>query len=310
MKLDRLVSIVMTLLQKKRVGARELADAFEVSLRTIYRDIDAICAAGIPVRAVSGAGGGFEIMQEYKVDKSVFSASDLEAILTGLSGFSAAMRAQDGANALAKVRSFIPADKAKDIELKASRLFISFDSWTGKNICAALDAVKTALDENKLLAFDYMDRTGRKTRRMVEPYQIAFIGGQWYFRGFCRTRGDYRMFRLSRISALHVANETFTPRFILPNFFDSPMPAEREMITVKLRIHKSVMDRVLDFCPIESFVADGDGFFFVDFPFAENEYNYNLILGFGTSCECLAPPRIREEIGRRISRMADMYEVQ
>ena len=110
MKVDRLVSIIMILLDKKRIGAQELADLFEVSPRTIYRDIDAINMAGIPVCSIPGVGGGFEIMQEYKMDKKVFSADDLSALLMGLSSLSNIVRGDELVHALAKVRSFIPAD--------------------------------------------------------------------------------------------------------------------------------------------------------------------------------------------------------
>ena len=118
MKIDRLVSIIMVLLDKERIGAQELADMFEVSPRTIYRDIDTINMAGIPIRSISGVGGGFEIMQKYKIDKNVFSTADLSAILMGLSSLSDMIRGNELINALAKVKSFIPADKANDIELK------------------------------------------------------------------------------------------------------------------------------------------------------------------------------------------------
>lgn len=112
MKIDRLVSIIMVLLDKERIGAQELADMFEVSPRTIYRDIDTINMAGIPVRSISGVGGGFEIMQNYKMDKSVFSTADLSAILMGLSSLSEMIRGNELINALAKIKSFIPADNA------------------------------------------------------------------------------------------------------------------------------------------------------------------------------------------------------
>ena len=122
MKVDRLVSIIMTLLDKKRIGAQELADMFEVSPRTIYRDIDAINMAGIPIRSISGVGGGFEIMPNYKIDKKVFSSADLATILMGLSSLSNMIHGGELVNALAKVKSFIPADKAEEIELKANQI--------------------------------------------------------------------------------------------------------------------------------------------------------------------------------------------
>ena len=112
MKIDRLVSIIMTLLGKERISARELADTFEVSPRTIYRDIEAINMAGIPIRSTPGVGGGFEIMPEYKLDKKVFSTADLSAILTGLSSLSNAVRGDEVLNSLDKFKCFIPAEKA------------------------------------------------------------------------------------------------------------------------------------------------------------------------------------------------------
>ena len=135
MKIDRLVSMIMILLDKKRVGAQELADMFEVSSRTIYRDIDAINTAGIPIRSISGVGGGFEIMPEYKIDKKVFSTADLSAILMGLSSLSNMVRADELVNALVKVKSFIPAEKEKDIEIATNQICIDLSPWMGnKNI--------------------------------------------------------------------------------------------------------------------------------------------------------------------------------
>ena len=174
MKTDRLVSIIMMLLDKERIGAQELADRFEVSPRTIYRDIETINMAGIPVRSTPGVGGGFEIMQEYKVDKNVFSAADLSAILMGLSSLSGMVRGNELVNALAKVKRFIPADRAKEIELKANQIYIDLSPWMGnRNIQPYLERVKTALQESRLLSFEYADRFGNKTVRTVEPYQIA-----------------------------------------------------------------------------------------------------------------------------------------
>lgn len=115
MKVERLMSIILLLLDKERVSAQELADMFEVSLRTIYRDIDAIGLAGIPIRSTPGVGGGFEIMPNYKIDRKVFSTADLSAMLIGLSSLSNMIRSDELINALAKVKSFIPAERTKEM---------------------------------------------------------------------------------------------------------------------------------------------------------------------------------------------------
>lgn len=213
MKADRLVSIVMILLERERVGAQELADLFEVSLRTIYRDMDAISMSGIPLCSKSGAGGGFEILPEYKVDKKVFSADELSALLMGLNNLSGMVRREDLVHTLAKVRSFIPAGRAREVEIKANQICIDTDPWMGNgNIRQHLEIVKSALQENKLLSFTYIDGHGNKTERVVEPYQLVLKSGRWYFQGYCRSRNDYSLFRLSRMTDLQMLQETYSPR--------------------------------------------------------------------------------------------------
>ena len=309
MKVDRLVSIIMLLLDKERIGAQELADMFEVSPRTIYRDVDTINMAGIPIRSTSGVGGGFEIMEKYKVDKKVFSTADLSAILMGLSNFANMMQGEELVNALAKVKSFIPADRAKDIELKVNQICIDLSPWMGNsNIQSYLEIIKVALQENKLLTFEYIAHHGNKSARTVEPYQLVLKGSHWYLQGYCNKRNDYRLFRLSRMSNLQIQEETFTPRDYQKPILDFAEIWETIQTKIKIRIHKSVMDMVLDFCSYEDFSPDGNEHYIVNFPFKENDYYYNILFGFGDKCECLEPLHIRAEMKRRIHNIATIYE--
>lgn len=309
MKIDRLVSIIMILLEKERIGAQELAEMFEVSPRTIYRDIDTINMAGIPVCSAPGVGGGFEIMQKYKIDKKVFSTADLSAILMGLSNLSAVIRGDELVNALAKVKSFIPADRAKDIELKANQIHIDLSPWIGnRNIQAYLEIIKTSLLESKLLSFEYADRYGNKTVRTAEPYQLVLKNSHWYWQGYCLKRNDFRLFKISRISNLQMREESFTPRDYQKPTLDFADIMATMQKTIKIRIHKSVMDRVLDFCAYERFSPDGSEHYIVSFPFIENEYYYNILFSLGDKCECLEPLHIRTEMKRRIHDIAALYE--
>lgn len=309
MKIDRLVSIIMVLLDKKRIGAQELADMFEVSPRTIYRDIDVINMAGIPIRGVSGVGGGFEIMQKYKIDKKVFSTADLSVLLMGLSSLSNMVRGDELVHALAKVKSFIPADRAKDIELKVSQINIDLSPWTvNRNIQPYLKIIKVALQESKLLSFEYVAHHGNKTARTAEPYQLVLKSSHWYLQGYCHKRKDFRLFRLSRMSNLQIQEETFTPRDYQKPQLDFADILETMQTRIKIRIHKSVMDRVLDFCTYENFLPDGDAHYIVSFPFIENEYYYDILFSFGDKCECLEPLHVRAEMKRRIHDIAALYE--
>lgn len=308
MKVDRLVSIILILLETERVGAQELAERFEVSPRTIYRDIDSINMAGIPVCSTSGVGGGFAIMEQYKIDKKVFSAADLSAILMGLSSLSSMIRGEELVNALAKVKSFIPADRARDIERKTNQVLIDLSPWSGnRNLQPHLELIQTALQENKLLSFSYADQRGNKTARRAEPYQLVLKNSQWYWYGYCLTRQDFRLFKLSRTSNLQQLAETFVQR-------DHPKPEldASELIVpmqtpITLRIHKSVLERVLDYCNDEDISPDGEEYHIVRYPFIENDYYYGILLSLGDKCECLEPPRIRAEMKRRIADMARVY---
>lgn len=308
MKTDRLLSMVMTLLDKKRVGAQELADLFEVSTRTIYRDIDAINLAGIPIRSTPGVGGGFEIMPAYKVDKAVFSADELSAILTGLSNLSGMARGESLTNALAKVKSLIPADKARDIELKTHHIRVDLSPWSGnRNLRPYLETAKTALEESRLLSFTYIAHRGERTARTAEPCQLVLKGGHWYVYGYCRRREGFRLFRLSRMSDLRMEQEVFAPRDYPKPVLDFEELTEARRTEIKLRVHRSVLDRVLEFCTYDRIAPDGVEHYIVDFPFIENDYHYDILLGFGARCECLEPSHVRGEIMRRVHDIAAIY---
>lgn len=309
LKADRLVSMIMLLLDKERVSAQTLAEMFEVSPRTVYRDMDAIGMAGIPVRSTPGVGGGFEIMREYKLEKKVFSSADLSVILTGLSSLTGTIRSGELVSALAKVKSFIPADQANDIELKANQIRIESSPWIGgRNVQPYLETIKTALQASRLLSFEYTDRYGSRTVRTAEPYQLVLKGGRWYWLGYCRARNDFRLFKLSRTSNLQMLEDVFTPRaYQKPQLdFSDLLPALQTKI--KIRIHKSVLERVLDYCGDEDISPDGGEYYIVRFPFIENDYSYDILLGFGDKCECLEPPHIRAEMKRRICDIAALYE--
>ena len=308
MKIDRLVSIIMTLLDKERISAHELADTFEVSPRTIYRDIEAINMAGIPIRSTSGVGGGFEIMPEYKLDKKVFSTADLSAILMGLSSLSNVIRGDELVNAFEKVKSFIPAEKAKDIEIKTNQICIDLSPWIGnQNMQPYLETIKAALQNCRLLSFEYIAHHGNKTVRTVEPYQLVLKSSHWYFYGYCYHRNDYRLFRLSRMSHLEMKQKTFIPRNYQKPILDFEEILTAMQTEVKIRIHKSILDRVLEYCTYDYFTPDGDEHYLVNFPFIENEYYYDILLGFGDKCECIEPLYIREEMKRRICNIVAAY---
>ncbi len=310
MKVSRLVSIIMTLIDKKRINAKELSDIFEVSIRTIYRDMEAINMAGIPVHSTPGVGGGFEIMENYKIDKNTFSETDITTLLVGISSIPSAVKSKEFSNTLTKIRSLIPVDKVDSIHLQTEQLHIDFSHWMGnRDLEAYLSTIKMALQECKVLSFGYINHKGNKSKRQVEPYQLVLKSSQWYFQGYCYERNDFRLFKLTRLSNLEMEDSLFIPKDYQKPFLNKPEIWTKLQVRIKLRIHISIMEQLLDYCEYGKFLPDGTNYYIVYFPFIENDYHYGILLSFGKRCECLEPLHIRSELKRKIADLSKIYEI-
>lgn len=289
---------------KEYMTVGELAKKMGITVRALqYYDKQGIFSPSAESR------GGFEIMPEYKIDKKVFSSADLSTLLMGLSSLSNIIKGDELIHTLTKVKSFIPDDRAKEIELKLNQICIDVSPWKGNsNLQTYVEIIKAALQENKVLAFEYIAHRGISTIRTVDPYQLVMKSSHWYLQGYCHRRNDFRLFRLSRMSNLQMQEETFALRDYQKPTLDVTDILEALQTKIKIRIHKSVMDRVLDYCTYEDFSPAGDEYYIVSFPFIENEYHYDILLSFGDKCECLEPKHIRAEMKRRIHNIANLYE--
>lgn len=307
MKLERMLSIVMTLLERDKASAKYFADKFEVSPRTIYRDAEALALAGIPIVSVPGVNGGLSIMPGYKVDKKLFTTSDITNLLTGMQSIAPTL-GQEGTATLARLRSLIPQEQVGEIELRSNQLTIDLSSWMGNhNLHEHLALIKKAIAKNRLLNFAYAPREGGQSARRVEPHRLVLKENKWYLQAFCMSKNGFRLFKLSRMSAPELSKETFTPRglpAIIPEFIDK---MQARQIPLKLLIDETLRERLLDYCPPDHFTLREDGRWLVHFPFVPDDYGYGILLGFGENCECLSPPKVREELTQRIKRMAKLY---
>jgi predicted DNA-binding transcriptional regulator YafY len=309
LKIDRLISIVMVLLERKKISATKLAEMFEVTPRTIYRDIETLNLAGIPIITYPGINGGIGIMEEYKIDKKLFTTSDISALLMGLGSISNAMSSNEIINTLAKVKGLVPAEQIKDIELKSNQITIDLAPWIGnKNLQPNLEKIKTALNDKKLLTFNYSDRNNKKTNRIVEPYRLVLKESNWYLQGYCDSRRDFRIFKLSRIGELEVLEETFTPRELDTVVLGAWEHIEKRISAIRLLVHESLRDRITEHCGEENIEEYGDAKLLVNFPFVEDDLGYSLLLSFGDKCECLEPANVRKELTKRIKNMLKVYQ--
>ncbi len=309
MKIDRLISIILILLDRNKVSAKELADKFEVSLRTIYRDIDTINMSGIPIISTSGINGGFQIMEQYKLDKKVFSASDIVTLLRGLESVSSILSRQEIINTFVKVQSLIPNDSINEIELKKSQILIDLQPWKGNaKLQNYLNVINEAMENQRVVAFEYYDRVGKRSERTVEPYRLMLKVDSWYVQGYCLDKEAFRMFKLTRMSNLQILNQRFTTRELPPILSEFTDKMSKKQITVKLLIHESARDKVMEYCGIENVIPDKEHYYIAWLPFIQDDSGFNLILSFGDKCECLEPLEVREELIRRIYNLSQIYK--
>ena len=209
MKIDRLIGILSILLQRDKITASELAEKFEVSRRTIVRDIEDISKAGIPITASQGRNGGISIMDGFKLDRTLLSSEDMKAILTGLQGLDSVSESSRYRRLMEK----LSAENAVNMESAGNSIIVDLSSWDKSMVSSKLEIIKSAIGSREKISFMYYSPE-RTEERIIEPYRLVFQWANWYAWGYCEKRKDYRMFKLTRMTGLHASGESFSPREI------------------------------------------------------------------------------------------------
>ncbi|MFC4303360.1 helix-turn-helix transcriptional regulator [Cohnella boryungensis] len=305
MKIDRLLSIVMLLLESDRVSTSKLAKMFEVSTRTIFRDIEVINKAGIPIVSYPGNHGGIGIMENYKIKKKLFTSSDINTLLIGLNSIQSSMSSDEIHQTITKIKGMLSEEDVRDFD---NQVIVDNSPWYGlKYPKPNFDEMNSAIKERRLLSFKYADQNGMRTERVIEPYRLIMKDTNWYLQGFCTTKEAFRTFRLTRISFLRVLDKHFIPRE-----FKSALEAksERETITIKLLVNESLLDIMTEYCGKDCIKAYDSKHWMVDFPFIEDDHGYGFLLRFGEKCICVEPEHVRIEVIRRIKYLQAAYQIE
>jgi len=300
MQMNRLFEIIYILLNKKTVTAGELAAHFSVSTRTIYRDVDTLSLAGIPVYTEKGKGGGISLLPEFVLNKSILSEQEQQEILSALQGLSSVKTAETD-QVLRKLSTVFNKSAADWLE-------VDFSDWSFSNGSAFQD-FKTAILEHKLVEFDYYSSYGEKTSRRVEPLQLWFKSKAWYVKGFCLTRQDVRTFKLTRVKNLRLTEEPFGQRDLLespPN--PGPAKHQKQDVELRIKIAPEMAYRVYDEFHEDLIEKQPDGSFIVETIWQEDDWVYGSILSYGEYIEVLEPERIREIIKEKALKTAKKYE--
>lgn len=300
MKIDRQIGILSILLQREDVTAPYLAEKFEVSRRTINRDIEDLCKAGIPIVTRQGVGGGISIMENYKMDRTLLNNAEMQDILAGLRSLDSV----NGTNRYRKLMEKLSAGSS-DFLVGNQSVLIDLSSWYKESLAPKIELVRAAIDKCRELTFTYYSAQGESIR-CIEPYYLIFRWSSWYVWGWCRKREDFRLFKLNRIENMRVSEQTFAKRQVpLPDLSNERIfPGG---IKVKALFDPACKWRLVEEFGIESFQETEDGklLFHADYTHADNLITW--LLTFRDQVELLEPRDVREQIRESTERISRRY---
>lgn len=300
MKSERLLEISLILLNRGIVGAAELAERFGVSERTIYRDIDALCAAGIPIVSYPGRNGGYGLVEGFRMDRQLLSPDELSALTATLEGLSRAFEDPRWSRTIEKLKSLasnLPRGRKRPEE------YLFIDLHRGSFSRKWMSVVRTGIEENRIVSIRYLDVQGRESTRRIEPVAMILWLQTWYLYGFCRLRNDWRMFRMSRIRSAALERERFLPRPV--DLRSRPWDNADTDGTVRIALRFGPQVRVLaeDFFGPDRVIPEPDGSVRAEAEFPETEWLYRFLLGFGPGVEILSPDHIRSRYAEIVSEL-------
>ncbi|MCL2373879.1 MAG: YafY family transcriptional regulator [Treponema sp.] len=298
MKFDRLLGILTVLLQHERVTAPQLAKKFEVSRRTIGRDIDALCVAGIPVITHQGIGGGITIAEGFKFDKTVFTSDELAGIIAALKGIGSVSNQPQIERTLDK----LGANKAAS---NPAPMLIDLAADHKEQLTEKIETIKKAILNRRVIEFDYYYEKG-EARRRIEPDTVLYYWSSWYVSGFCLARQGWRLFKLTRLWNLKLSGDTYTPRE-MPEEPEEQEGGAQRLIKLAALFDKSVKYKLIETYGMDSFSESPNGLHF-EMDFSDRQFLIRWLLGFGDKVRVLKPKAIVDDIKSAARKILSNYE--
>lgn len=301
MRIDRLIGILSILLQKEKVTAPELAEHFEVSRRTINRDIEELCKAGIPIVTTQGTGGGISIMEGYKIDRTLFTNKEVQDILAGLRSLDSV----HGTNRYIQLMEKLSAGSS-DFMAGNQSVLIDLSSWYKNALAYKIEIIRNAIEHKTMLGFSYYSPRG-ESKRQIEPYYLIFQWSNWYVWGWCRMREDFRLFKLNRMEEIASTENTFEERACpLPDLRDTKVFPGK--IAVKALFEPEYKWKLIEEYGLHCYTVQEDGRLLFWTNCNNKDYLIDWLLSFRDGVELIEPEEIRTELKTVIEKMNGIYQ--
>lgn len=301
MKIDRQLGILSILLQTESVTAPYLSKMFEVSRRTINRDIEDLCKAGIPIVTRQGSSGGISIIDGYKIDKTMLTRSEMQDILAGLRSLDSV----NGTNRYGQLMEKLSIGSS-DFLVGNQSVLIDLSSWYKDSLAPKIETIRMAIEQHRELTFCYYAPNG-ESQRIMEPYYLIFRWSSWYVWGWCKNREDYRLFKLNRMDKVYLSENFFEVRTApLPNLRDERIfPGG---IKVKAVFEADCKWRLVEEFGPDCYREQNDGTLLFQADYTNIENLLTWLLTFQDKVELLEPKAIREELLQRILQIKKKYD--
>ena len=295
MKIERLIGILSILLQKDVVTAPYLAEQFEVSRRTINRDIEELSRAGIPIVTRQGANGGISIMENYRIDRTLLTNAELMDILAGLRSLDSI----NGTNRYGQLMEKLSVG-ASDFMTGNQSVLIDLSSWYKESLAPKIELIRSAIDNCRELMFFYYAPKG-ESNRSIEPYYLIFRWSSWYVWGWCKMREDFRLFKLNRMDKLQLSEEVYEKRRVsLPDLSNERIfPGG---IRVKALFEANCKWRLVEEFGTGCFEEQADGRLLFHADYTDKENLLTWLMSFRDQAELLEPRELREELQQDLER--------
>ncbi len=296
MQISRLLEMVHLLMEKRSMTAAELAARFEVSTRTILRDVEALAQAGIPVYTAQGKGGGISIVDRYVLSKTLLSGEEQQQILFALQGMAATGR-PDANAALGKLRTLFA-------QTEPEWITVDFSRWGHTDADQArFEQIKSTIVGQRALAFTYDSAYGENTRRTVFPLRLVFKFAAWYLQAFCVAKQGFRTFKVNRMRDLAPMQVRFDRgEYPAPEIEADSDPDS--VIELKLRFHPSAAYRAFDEFDAQHIHKEEDGMLLVTARLPDDAWLYGYLLSLGDAVDVLSPTDVRQRLAEQADRIA------
>ena len=298
MKIERLIGIITTLQQKGKVTAPYLAEKFEVSRRTINRDIEDICRAGIPIVTTQGTNGGISLMEGFALDTTVFTRQELSAVFTGLKTLDSVSFSGSADKLAAKMGA---GDTLGLIDCMA----IDLASFYKSSLSAKIELIKKGISECRCLAFHYYYNKG-EADKLIEPYRIYFMWSDWYVFGYCKQRQDFRLYKLRRLWDLRLSEECYEVREIPDEKLQFGTHMTDDYFVTAI-YDASVKYKLVEEYGPDSFSVMDDGRLYAKWGFSSAEDAVPWFLSLGDKVKVIEPPEMVDKMKTMLAAISENY---